>query len=42
MAAEIAAQPIISIAEELPKRFRSWIEGLSVQTDGIIVPAPHD
>ena len=33
MAAEMAAQPIISIAEELPKRFRSWIEGLSVQTD---------
>lgn len=33
MASEMAAQPIISIADELPKRFRSWIESLSVQTD---------
>ncbi len=32
-AVEMAADPITTVAAELPKRFRSWVETLTVETD---------
>ena len=33
MAAEEAANPIVTVADELPRRFRMWVESLRVGTD---------
>jgi len=33
LAAEAAADPMISVTEELPRRFRHWVESLKVGTD---------